>query len=96
MQYALALLLSPAERTHLENAHYYAQLMSASTYMVIMQAYGIRSAYVFALMTLTMMAGVVGRALFLGPRGTLLGGYIPSLAIFVALGVEAVTTVGQN
>lgn len=97
LQLVLSRLLTPADRTLLEHAHYFAQLMWTTWYMLILQAYRIRSAYLFAILTGVLFLGALGHeASRIGKRVRhrmdLFAGYVFPLSLLVAMGVEAATT----
>ncbi|KIR26373.1 hypothetical protein I307_04372 [Cryptococcus deuterogattii 99/473] len=77
--------LSPVERTQLEVTHYYIQLLLSSWYMLLLQSFRVRSAYLYAMITALLLIGAVGNELSrMGRRGLWEG--------LIALAVEAVTT----
>ncbi|KIR69961.1 hypothetical protein I310_06278 [Cryptococcus deuterogattii CA1014] len=77
--------LSPVERTQLEVTHYYIQLLLSSWYMLLLQSFRVRSAYLYAMITALLLIGAVGNELGrMGRRGLWEG--------LIALAVEAVTT----
>ncbi|WVQ99736.1 hypothetical protein IAU59_006878 [Kwoniella sp. CBS 9459] len=99
VQLLLSKLLSPTSRAQLESAHYSAQLLFAAGNMLLMQAFRIRSAYIFTFILSLLLIGGIGNEM-----GTLLSGgrrkegmgikmtYLVPMAGCVALAVEAVTT----
>lgn len=93
--------LSPVERTQLEVTHYYIQLLLSSWYMLLLQSFRVRSAYLYAMITALLLIGAVGNELGrMGRRGLWEGMsfkmtyLVPSIGL-IALAVEAVTTVGK-
>lgn len=94
--------LSPVERTQLEVTHYYIQLLLSSWYMLLLQSFRVRSAYLYAMITALLLVGAVGNELGrMGRRGLWEGmsfkmTYLVPSACLMALAVEAVTTVGKN
>lgn len=99
-QFFLSRFLSPKDRTLLEHAHFYAQLLFAAWYMLIIQAYRIRSGYVFALVTgMLLLAASTNEILRLGrSRGTMgfVVVYVVPLLGAMVLAVEAVTAVSKG
>lgn len=90
--------LSPVERTQLEVTHYYIQLLLSSWYMLLLQSFRVRSAYLYAMITALLLIGAVGNELGrMGRRGLWEGMsfkmtyLMPSIGL-IALAVEAVTT----
>ncbi|ADV23802.1 hypothetical protein I305_05745 [Cryptococcus gattii E566] len=90
--------LSPVERTQLEVTHYYIQLLLSSWYMLLLQSFRVRSAYLYAMITALLLIGAVGNELGrMGRRGLWEGMsfkmtyLVPSIGL-IALAVEAVTT----
>jgi hypothetical protein len=61
--------------------------------MLLLQAYRIRSAYVFAVLTGTLIIGALGRQASKHYHVEMIAGYAVPLLALVAMGVEAVTTV---
>ncbi len=98
-QHALSALISPAHRIFLEHAHYYSQLVSLAAWMLILQAFRVRSAYLFAGIACTVLVGAFAteaRSLVFGGRNRALPfftAYIVPLILLVALAMEAYTTV---
>lgn len=94
--------LSPVERTQLEVTHYYIQLLLSSWYMLLLQSFRVRSAYLYAMITALLLVGAVGNELGrMGRRGLWEGmsfkmTYLVPSACLMALAVEAVTTVGKS
>ncbi|OXG17593.1 hypothetical protein C367_05083 [Cryptococcus neoformans Ze90-1] len=90
--------LSPVERTQLEVTHYYIQLLLSSWYMLLLQSFRVRSAYLYAMITALLLVGAVGNELGrMGRRGLWEGmsfkmTYLVPSACLMALAVEAVTT----
>lgn len=94
--YFLSRFISPVDRTYLEHANVYAQLLFSAWYMLLIQAYRIRSAYAFAIVTSFQLISAswneirrmrdrsAGRVGFPSV-------YVVPLAAFMVLGVEAVT-----
>lgn len=103
-QYFLSQSLSANDRTHLEHASYFTTLLYSALYMLLLQAFRIRSAYIFAIMTGLLMIGAfgneLGRVEGIGKRAKLdvawIGGYVVPLIGFVCVGVEGVLTVRTN
>lgn len=97
--FAVSRFLSPIERTLLEHSHYHAQMLYAIWFMLLLQAFRIRSAYMFAILGGVLLLGVVGsEAAYRGGKGKIgrvswFSGYLVPLAIYVFLSVEAVTAV---
>lgn len=99
VQYMLAGFISPVHRLFLEHAHYYSQLVALSAWMLILQSFRVRSAYLFGGIACVMLVGA-----FLTEARSLLGGgrnralpfisaYILPLTLLIALAMEAYTTV---
>lgn len=98
-QYVLANLVKPTQRHYLEGAHYYAQLLSLAVNMLLLQAFRIRSAYLFAGIACTMLVGAAAAEVrkLSGSQSQYLpfvSAYIAPLILLVALAMEAYTTVG--
>lgn len=101
LQLLLSRSLSPPVYKLLERNHYYAQLLFATWYMLVLQAYQVRSAYVFALLSAIMLTGVVGSEsaelaarVKIPGRISFFSGYVLPMIAFVVLGVEGITAVG--
>jgi hypothetical protein len=84
LQLFLSRFISPVERPHLESYHYHAQLLFSTAQMVLMQAFRIRSAYIFAGITCFMLTGTIGRGVWR---------YVLPLGFLAAGSVEAITSV---
>ena len=65
--------------------------------MLLLQAFSIRSAYVFAVIAGTLLVGALGNEVTSG-KGQVgfVWAYLVTMGVFVALAVEAVTTVGAR
>lgn len=99
-QYALTSFVKPTHRHYLEGAHYYAQLLSLAVNMLLLQAFRIRSAYLFAGIACTMLlgAGFAEIRKLSGSRSHYLpfgAGYIVPLILLLGLAMEAYTTVSH-
>lgn len=94
MQYLLAGRVAVKHRHLLEHAHFYAQLVSSTLIMLLLQAVGIRSAYIYAIISGTLLVGVIGNEVTSKTIRTVgFGwGYLATLPLFVLVAVEAVTT----
>ncbi|KAL7420634.1 hypothetical protein Q5752_004585 [Cryptotrichosporon argae] len=93
-QLLLSRLLTPAQRRHLERAHYLSQALIFSFYMILLQLVGVRSAYLMALLAGIMAAGAVGGmvARLVGLESVAFGWqYVLATASVITLGVEAFT-----
>lgn len=84
LQYFLSRFISPVERPHLETYHYHAQLILSTAQMILLQAFRIRSAYIFAGITCLLVTGSIGRGVWR---------YILPIGLLAAASVEAVTSV---
>ncbi|BEJ13055.1 hypothetical protein CspHIS471_0302290 [Cutaneotrichosporon sp. HIS471] len=97
-QHALAALISPARRIFLEPAHYYSQLVWLAVWMLVLQAFRVRSAYLFAGIACSTLVGafsIEARQLLSGGRNRALPfvtAYVVPLTLLVALSMEAYTT----
>jgi ABC-type transport system involved in cytochrome bd biosynthesis fused ATPase/permease subunit len=89
MQYLLAYYVSPVNRKQLEKHHYHAQMIFSTAQMLALQAFRIRSAYIFAGITSFMLTGVAVR----GVVGKGVYKYVLPFLLLVMGLVEAVTSV---
>jgi hypothetical protein len=86
VQYILARFISPVDRSRLEVHHYHAQLLFSTAQMLTLQAFRVRSAYIFAGITCIMLPGTIGRGVWR---------YFAPVSVLVAASVEAVTSVSE-
>ncbi|ORY22823.1 hypothetical protein BCR39DRAFT_550650 [Naematelia encephala] len=89
-QLVLSRILSPADRTLSEHNHYYAQLVFSAFSMLVLQAFRVRSAYIFAVFSSVMIVGAIISATR-GKTISYLAGHVVPLVVFMTLGMEAVT-----
>lgn len=96
-QVLLSRLLSLKDQQMLEHAHVYGQLIFSTGLMLFLQAVRLRTACVFAMITgVSLFAAMVNEAARFGGRSRTVGfaaTYPLTMVIFIAFGVEAVTTV---
>ena len=81
----------------MEHAHFYVQLLWPATFMVLLHYFRIRSAYIYAVITASLLIAGLGnesRRMLKGEKGRLGFGwaYIFTGVVTVVLAVEAVTT----
>jgi hypothetical protein len=100
VQHLITSRVAPHNRRHLEHAHYLAQLALPTLTMLGLQLAGLRSAYIFAIITGVMLTGVLGhlaQTALLGPsRGLKMArvmGYGVPIVLLLGMGVEATTAV---
>jgi hypothetical protein len=95
-QYVLGSLLSPVNRSGLERAHYYAQILFLCGTSLLLQSFRIRSAYVFAVLAGVMMIGAVFHQVrrIVWERNSMpfVMAYVCPLVLFIGFGIEAYTT----
>lgn len=97
-QYALAALVKPTQKQYLESAHYFGQLLNLAVTMLLLQAFRIRSAYLFAGIAVPMLLGATAAqiASLVGSRRDVLPfftSYVVPLSLAFSLAMEAYTTV---
>lgn len=97
--YLLSRLLNPVNRGSLEHAHNYASLAWSTASMLLLQSFGIRSAYLFAVITVIQLISLLGNE---AGRGSGRKGLVSfswaygfTMTAFTALGVEGLTTVSE-
>jgi len=92
-QYLLASAIAVKDRHLLEHAHFYAQMFFATVNMLLLQWVGIRSAYIYAIIAVSLLVCIMGSEMTSKPKTVGFGwGYIGSLPLFVFFAVEAITT----
>lgn len=89
LQYFLSYFISPIDRKPLEKYHYHAQMIFSTAQMLALQAFRIRSAYIFAAITAIMLSGVAVR----GAIGKGVWKFVLPFTLLVGASVEAVTSV---
>jgi hypothetical protein len=96
--YALGSFIAPTRRVIMEKAHYYGQLIYLSIFALIMQSFRIRSAYLFTSLAVVQLMGAIAAEfakIATGRPGLpFFISYVVPLGIFMALALEAYTTVG--
>ena len=92
LQYFLSWFISPVERKPLEKYHYHAQMIFSTAQMLALQAFRIRSAYLFAVITSIMLSGVAVR----GAVGKGVWKFVLPFTLLVGATVEAVTSVSPT
>jgi len=93
VQYLLSWSLPVKEKVHLEKAHYFAQMAYCTLYMLLLQNYDIRSAYLFAVLSGTLLLGTIGFSISSNPSIALFGGYVIPMIPLSAFAVEGITAV---
>lgn len=96
-QFGLDTFVPPEEADYLQTAHYYAQLLALTAYMLILQALRVRSAYLFAGLSCILLLGATATEAYkyFGGRSVRTSfaiAYIVPLSLLVILGMEAFTT----